>query len=236
MFFNTPLVGGMLIRRYKRFLADIILDNGTEITASVPNTGSMLGLSEPGMRVWLSESSSPTRKYRHRLEIVEAQNTLVGINTNFPNKIGEEAIRIGLLPAIRDDDYDIILHEQRYQKNSRIDLLLRGRNHRDTFIEIKNVHYMRTFGLAEFPDTVTVRGAKHLSALRQVVQEGHRGIALFIIQRNDCDRLAICNDLDPCYGQQFVRAHKSGVEIYAIRCKISTNSIVAEKPVPIVDI
>ncbi|RCL04074.1 MAG: sugar fermentation stimulation protein A [Candidatus Tokpelaia sp. JSC189] len=236
MFFSVPLISGKLIRRYKRFLADVILDDGNKITASVPNTGSMLGLTEAGMRVWLSQSNSPTRKYRHRLEIVETQNTLVGINTSLPNRIGEEALRVGLIPSLCGYDYNNVLREQRYHKNSRIDLLLPGKDSKNAFIEIKNVHYVRTSRLAEFPDTVTARGAKHLAALSHVVQEGHRGIMLFVIQRNDCDRLAICNDLDPFYGQQFSLARKSGIEAYAIRCKISIDSITAEKSVSIMGI
>lgn len=234
MFFSAPLVSGKLVRRYKRFLADVILDDGSKITASVPNTGSMLGLAEPGMRVWLSQSDSPTRKYPHRLEMVEAQNTLVGINTSLPNQIGEEAIRGGLISSLCC--YDTVLREQRYHENSRIDLLLCGQTGRNAYIEIKNVHYMRKPGLAEFPDTVTARGTKHLAALSHIVQTGHRGIMLFIIQRNDCDRLAICNDLDPFYGQQFILARQNGVEAYAVRCKISTDGIKAEKSVPIMDI
>jgi len=234
MFFSEPLISGRLIGRYKRFLADIDLDKGGAITASVPNTGSMSGLAEPGMRVWLSQSDAPARKYRHRLEIVEAHNTLVGINTGLPNRIAEEAIRDGLLPSLRS--YATILREQRYDRNSRIDLLLRGGPHKDAYIEIKNVHYMRKPGLAEFPDTVTARGTKHLVALGNAVKTGYRGIMLFVIQRQDCSQLAICHDLDPAYGHQFALARQNGVEAYAIRCKISTDSIIAETPVPIMDI
>lgn len=233
MQFTDPLTEGRLIRRYKRFLADVVLNDGSEITASVPNTGSMLGLVTPGERVWLSQSDSPTRKYRYRLEIVEADNTYVGVNTSLPNKIGEEAIRAGLIPEL--GGYDTILREQRYGENSRIDLLLKDGDQADAFVEIKNVHYMREPGLAEFPDTVTARGAKHLQELSRVVATGKRGIMLFVIQRDDCDRFAICSDLDPVYGVQFALARQCGVEAYAIRCKIDENSITPYAAVTIVD-
>lgn len=233
MIFSSPLVSGRLIRRYKRFLADIALDQGEEVTASVPNTGSMLGLAEPGMRVWLSHSDAPTRKYRYRLELVETRNTLVGINTSLPNQIAQVAISAGIVPTLRG--YESILREQRYDHNSRIDLLLRTNTDRHIYVEVKNVHFVRTPGLAEFPDTVTARGAKHLAALRNVVEAGHRGVMLFVIQRHDCHSFAVCHDLDPFYGQQFALARQSGVEAYAIRCKIGVHGIFADTHIPIVD-
>ncbi|AQS41707.1 MAG: Sugar fermentation stimulation protein [Candidatus Tokpelaia hoelldobleri] len=231
MFFTPSLIRASMLRRYKRFLADVVLEDGSEITVSVPNTGSMLGLVHEGGEVWLSHSDSPTRKYPHRLEIVHAQDTLVGVNTSLPNRIAEEAIRDNLIPALAP--YMTVLREQRYGVNSRIDLLLRGLSLADAYVEVKNVHYMRHNGLAEFPDTVTARGAKHLVELGNVVKSGKRGIMLFVIQREDCHQMSICHDLDPEYGRQFALARKCGVEAYAIKCKISMNSIIATDMVPV---
>lgn len=223
MFFPSPLISARLVRRYKRFLADVILEDGQQITVSVPNTGSMLGLITPGERVWLSSSNDKTRKYRYKLEIVEADNTLVGVNTTLPNKLGEEAITLGLLPEL--GHYQTLKREQRYGEKSRIDLLLSGKNIPDIYIEIKNVHYIRTPQLAEFPDTVTARGARHLQELTSMVQKGARGVMLFIIQRDDCEAFSICSDLDPEYGCRFVQALNAGVEAYAVKCHVNAESI-----------
>lgn len=231
MIFQTPLVTGRLERRYKRFLADVTLDDGRFITASVPNTGSMLGLTAPGSRVWLSVSDAPHRKYPHTLQIVEADNTLVGVNTALPNRIAEEAILNGLIPDLAG--YASLKREQKYGRNSRIDLLLDDGPHERAYVEVKNVHFIRTLGLAEFPDTVTARGAKHLDELVDVVAAGHRGVMLFIIQRNDCSRFSISGDLDPTYARAFEHALANGVEAWAVRCHITDSSIDATGLVPI---
>jgi len=231
MFFIPSLIRANILRRYKRFLADVVLQDGRKVTVSVPNTGSMRGLVHEGGEVWLSRSDSPARKYPYRLEIVHAQNTLVGINTSLPNHIAEEAIHDNLIPSL--SPYKTILREQRYGINSRIDLLLRESSRPDAYVEVKNVHYMRHDGLAEFPDTVTTRGAKHLVELGNVVKSGKRGIMLFVIQREDCHHMSICHDLDPEYGRQFALARECGVEAYAIKCKISMNSIIATDMLPI---
>lgn len=232
MLLPTPLVTGRLERRYKRFLADVTLDDGQSIRASVPNTGSMLGLTAPGSRVWLSVSDAAHRKYAHTLQIVEADNTLVGVNTGLPNKIAEEAIVAGLIPAL--SGYSRLKREQKYGVNSRIDLLLEDDVLPRAYVEVKNVHFTRTHGLAEFPDTVTARGTKHLNELVDVVIAGHRGVMLFIIQRNDCSSFSISGDLDPAYARAFERALTSGVEAWAVRCQITENSIEATELVPIV--
>ncbi|MRN66198.1 DNA/RNA nuclease SfsA [Brucella sp. 10RB9213] len=233
MLFPTPLISGRLERRYKRFLADVTLDDGRFITASVPNTGSMLGLTAPGSRVWLSVSDAPHRKYAHTLQIVEAYNTLVGVNTGLPNRIAEEAILKGLIPGL--GGYATLKREQKYGRNSRIDLLLDDGPRPRAYVEVKNVHFIRTPGLAEFPDTVTARGAKHLDELVDVVAAGHRSIMLFIIQRADCSRFGISGDLDPFYARAFERAIASGVEAWAVRCHITENGIDATELVPIED-
>lgn len=231
MQFDPPLVPGMLVRRYKRFLADIVLDNGDEITASVPNTGSMLGLTEPGSKVWLSVNNDGKRKYAHALQLVEADGTIVGINTGLPNKLAEEAIRNGMIGNLHQ--YASLKREQKYGKNSRIDILLEDARLGRAYVEVKNVHLMRTTGLAEFPDSITSRGAKHLDELSDVANQGHRAIMVYLIQRGDCERFNLCRDLDKNYCAAFDEAMRNGVEAYAIRCQISPQAIVPEKLIPI---
>lgn len=230
MQFKTPLVPGRLIRRYKRFLFDAELPDGSIITGSCPNTGSMRGLTEPGSPIWMSEHDSPTRKYRHMLEIVEADETLVGINTGLPNKLGEEAIRAGLIPSL--SAYPVIERERKYGRASRIDLLLSGNDLPRAYVEVKNVHFSRMRGLAEFPDTATARGTRHLEELGDMAEEGHRAVMLYLIQRSDCSRFQLCPDLDPVYAAAFVRARRRGVEAFAVICTISPAEIVPIRLIP----
>ncbi len=231
MQFDPQLVPGRLIRRYKRFLADVTLEDGTEITASVPNTGSMMGLTAPGSRVYLSVSSDPKRKYAHRLEIVEADDTLVGINTGLPNRLTEEAIRTGLIGDLAR--YGTLKREQKYGTNSRIDILLDDAERGRAYVEVKNVHLRRSPGLAEFPDTRTERGAKHLRELGDMAQAGHRAIMVYLVQRADCERLKLCRDLDPGYAAEFDRAVARGLEAFAVRCQISAEAIVPDRLIPV---
>ncbi|MCI9865683.1 DNA/RNA nuclease SfsA [Rhizobium skierniewicense] len=233
MIFDSPLIPATLISRYKRFLFDAVLEDGTKITGSCPNTGSMRGLTAPGSRVWLSQHDSPTRKYRHCLELVEADGTIVGINTGMPNKLAEEAISKNRIPSLAG--YTTVRREQKYGINSRIDFLLSAPGRPDAYVEVKNVHFMRQQGLAEFPDTATKRGAKHLEELGDAAQAGYRAVMLYLIQRGDCDRLRICGDLDPVYSAAFQRAMQRGVEAYAIKCSISSREIVANEMVAIDD-
>lgn len=232
MQFDPPLIEARLIRRYKRFLADVELEGGEEITVAVPNTGSMMGLTTSGSRVWLSTPASKTRKYKHGLEIVEADGTLVGINTNLPNRLTEEAIRAGIAGDL--GSYTTLRREQRYGVNSRIDILLEDEGRPPCYVEVKNVHMRRTPGLAEFPDTVTARGAKHLDELARMVDAGARAVMVYLIQRSDCERFALCADLDPNYTRAFARARAAGVEAMAIRCQISEEAIVAQTTIPVV--
>ncbi|MFK0382590.1 DNA/RNA nuclease SfsA [Agrobacterium sp. NPDC090273] len=223
MQFSPPLTPATLVARYKRFLFDAILEDGTAITGSCPNTGSMRGLTTPGSRIWLSEHDSPTRKYRHMLEMVEADGTVVGINTGMPNKLAEEAILNGRIEPLTG--YATLKREQKYGRNSRIDFLLSGPGRPDAYVEVKNVHFMREPGLAEFPDTATKRGAKHLEELGDAKEAGHRAVMLYLIQRGDCDRMRICEDLDPVYALAFRRAMQRGVEAYAVKCDVSPAQI-----------
>ena len=200
-----PLIRGTLIQRYKRFLADVRLDDGRLVTATCPNTGSMLGLVTPGSIVWLSESDSPTRKYRHTWELVEADlgkgSTLVGINTGHPNKLLAEAIGARRVKALAG--YPGLRREVKYGQNSRIDILLECADKGLCYVEIKNVHLSRRHGLAEFPDSVTERGVKHLREMSDMVRAGHRAVMVFLIQRGDAKRLAFARDIDPTYGAAF---------------------------------
>lgn len=224
MIFSPPLIPARLLRRYKRFLFDAVLEDGTEITGFCPNTGSMRGLTEPGSRIWLSRHDTATRKYALALELVEADGTVVGVNTALPNRLAEEAILAGLVPPLAD--FRTLKREQRYGRNSRIDILLEDETMGSVHVEVKNVHFIRETGLAEFPDSVTTRGAKHLDEMGDLVEAGRRAAMLFIIQRADCDRLRICSDLDPGYGRAFARAIGRGVEAYAVRCHLDQGKIV----------
>ena len=236
MRFPTPLLRGVLIQRYKRFLADVKLDDGRLITAVCSNTGSMLGLKAPGSVVWLSESDVPTRKYRFTWEMVEADlgkgPVLVGINTALPNKLVAEAISAGRVKAL--SGYPGFRREVKYGKNSRIDLLLECAEKGRCYVEVKNVHLSRKHGLAEFPDSVTKRGTKHLAEMSDMVREGHRAVMVYLIQRGEARRLSFARDVDPNYGAAYDAAMAAGVEAIALRCKLTTEEIVVDKPVPIV--
>ena len=230
-----PLLRGTLIQRYKRFLADVRLDDGRRITATCPNTGSMMGLAVPGAVVWLSKSDSPTRKYGHTWELVEvdlgAGPTLVGINTGHPNTLVAEALKARRLRTLAG--YPSVRREVKYGRNSRIDLLLACAKKGLCYVEIKNVHLSRRHGLAEFPDSVTVRGTKHLVEMMQMVRAGHRAVMLFLIQRADARKLALARDVDANYGAAFDAARAAGVEAIALRCRLSTEQIIIDRAVPI---
>ena len=232
----APLIRGTLIQRYKRFLADVHLDDGRLITATCPNTGSMIGLTAPGSVVWLSESDSPTRKYRFTWELVEADlgqgPTLVGINTGHPNKLVAEALVARRIKALAG--YPSLRREVKYGRNSRIDLLLECAKKGLCYVEIKNVHLSRRHGLAEFPNSVTERGKKHLLEMSDMVRAGHRAVMVYLIQRGDARRLALARDVDPDYGAAFDAAAAAGVEAIALRCRMSPEEILVDRPVPIV--
>ncbi len=228
---------GKLLSRYKRFLADIRLDTGELVTAACPNTGAMLGLTDPGTIVWLSRSASPKRKYPHTWEMLELhchgrRPAVVGINTGRPNTIVAEAVAGGLISELRG--YHTVRREVRYGKNSRIDLLLEGHDRPPCYVEIKNVHLLRNDGLAEFPDSPTERGVKHLAELTDMVRVGHRAVMLFLVQRDDARRFSLAADLDPRYAASFARAASAGVEALAYGCRLSSEEIVLDRQLPIV--
>ncbi|WP_163272866.1 DNA/RNA nuclease SfsA [Chelativorans alearense] len=227
MNFPSPLIEARLVRRYKRFLADVTLADGTALTVAVPNTGSMLGLTDPGSRILLSKSANPKRKYAHTLEVVEADGTLVGINTGLPNKLAVEAIGAGLIDDL--GTYPVIRPEQRYGERSRIDFLLEHPERPPAYVEVKNVHFMREEGLAEFPDTATARGTRHLAELAAMRAAGARAIMVYVVQRGDCHRFRLCDDLDPAYAAAFAMAHSAGVEAFVIGCRVSAEAIVPDR-------
>jgi sugar fermentation stimulation protein A len=230
---EKPLLRGKLIKRYKRFLTDVELDTGELVTATCPNTGSMMGLLDPGNPVWLSVSDNPARKYAHTWEMVEAVNAAgqparVGLNTGLPNKLVEEAIVSGKVPLL--SGYDTLKREQKYGKNSRIDILLSdGADGRLAYVEVKNVTLSREGGIAEFPDAVTERGAKHLMELADMVREGHRAVMVYLAQRSDAARFRLAHDIDPAYMDAWKAARDAGVESIALACQMGDDEIVADR-------
>ncbi len=226
----SPLIGGRLIKRYKRFLADVELDDGSVITAHCANPGSMLGLKEPGTEVWLSKSDNPKRKLAYSWELASVEGVLVGINTAYPNRIVEEGILTGRIEALAG--YESLRREVRYGQNSRIDLLLETPGRPPAYVEVKNVHLMRREGVAEFPDAVTTRGAKHLRELSAMVAEGNRAAMVYLVQYPSARRFCLADDIDPGYARAFAEAHTSGVEAYVYVCDISTEEIVVRKQIP----
>ena len=232
MRFDVPLVTGRLIKRYKRFLADVTLDEGgAEITAHCANSGSMMGLKEPGIKVWLTPNDDPKRKLKYSWEMLEIDGAMVGINTSRPNGLVEEAIEAGRIPELTG--YEKLRREVKYGKNSRIDILLEGEGDKRTYVEVKNVTLAREGGIAEFPDAVTARGAKHLDELADMVREGHRAAMVFLIQRDDCDALVLARDIDKKYGEAFDAAVKAGVEVYAIGCRLTADEIIADRAIQV---
>ena len=209
--YSQTLVTGALIKRYKRFLADICLDTGEEITAHVPNTGSMLSTKDPGSPVAVSHHDNPKRKLKWTLELVQSSGTWVGVNTSFSNRIVETAISKGQISEL--NSYDNIRREVKYGAGSRIDLLLESPKNK-CYVEVKNVTYRNGDG-AFFPDAVTARGAKHLRELMDMVKEGHQAVMFFLVNRDDCDFISPAADIDPEYTRTLAAASKAGVQLMA---------------------
>jgi len=233
--FPSPLIRGSLLRRYKRFLADVEVPGEGRVTAHCPNPGSMMGLAEPGLAVWLSCSPSRNRKHAHTLEIVEARSAEravpTGINTGLPNRLVEEAIIGGRLAELAG--YASLRREVRYGASSRIDMLLSAEGRPQCYVEVKNVHLVREPGLAEFPDCVTARGAKHLRELAAMVAAGHRAMMVFCVQRGDAEAFRLAGDLDPAYARAFREAVDAGVEAVCYRCRVTPLAIDVEQSIPI---
>lgn len=236
MKFETKLLKGTLIKRYKRFMADVELEDGNIITAHCANPGAMLGLKQEGLTVWLSPANNPKRKLKYSWELVEFENegTFVGINTSHPNKLTEEAITNGTITELQG--YNTLQREVKYGQNSRIDILLSDNppNPKQLcYVEVKNAHLLRQQAMAEFPDSVTTRGAKHLNELQEMVQQGHRAVMIYVIQRTDATAFKLAHDIDPKYAEAFEKATKSGVEAIAYTCNITPTEITIIKPIPI---
>lgn len=231
MNFASPLIPGTLLRRYKRFLADVRLDDGTETTTHVANPGAMTGLKQAGMRVWLSRSDNPKRKLAYSWELAEIDGGLVGINTAHPNAIVAEAIAANRIPELTG--YEGLRREVAYGRNSRIDILLTAPNRPRCLVEVKNVHLMRTPGLAEFPDAVTTRGAKHLREMADAVAIGDRAAMVYLVQRTDCIRFALAADIDPVYAKDFAAAHDAGVEALCYACTVTLDGLTLDHPLPL---
>jgi sugar fermentation stimulation protein A len=238
MQFSAELIPATLVKRYKRFLADVVLPSGETVTVHCANPGSMLGLSAAGARVWLSKSSNPNRKLAHSWELIEvdfggaAGAELVGINTSHPNALAAEAIAAGRIAELAG--YTSVRREVKYGKASRVDFLLEAPDRPPCYLEIKNVHLMRRPGLAEFPDSVTARGARHLDELAAMAGQGFRAAMLFVIQIGSATSFALARDIDPAYGAAFDRARAAGVEAWAYKCTLQHDGITLAGPVEIV--
>jgi sugar fermentation stimulation protein A len=221
---------GVIVQRYKRFFVDMVLDDGREITAHVPNPGAMLGLKDPGLAAWVSWSGDPKRKLAWTLQLVEADDGLVGVNTMNPNKLVAEALAADAIPEL--SGYAVIRPEVKYSEASRVDFLLTHPDRPPCWLEVKNCHYRRDGTLAEFPDCVAARSAKHLKDLAAEVAKGARAVQLFVIQRTDCDSFAACEDLDPVYARGLSDAAEAGVEVLCYRCDISPDEIRISRRIP----
>ena len=232
MRFSRPLVEGRLLRRYKRFLADIQLPEGV-VTAACPNTGSMMGCCEAGSRVWLSESDSSTRKYRHTWELVEVGKTLIGINTGLPNALVSEAIAAGTVRELAG--YASMRREVAFgAERSRVDLLLEDPARPPCYVEVKNVTAAANRGVALFPDCVSERGARHLRELARLPAQGLRPVQLYCVQRGDVGEVRPADGIDYEYGQALRAAIAAGVEVLAYRARITPEEIRLEERIPVV--
>lgn len=235
MKFRPPLRPATLIRRYKRFLADVEMQDGQVITVHTPNTGAMTGCAEPGSTVWLRDVNNPKRKYRYSWEVTtNLQGIMVGVHTGITNALVSEAVVDGVIPELQG--YREIRQEVRYgQENSRIDLLLQGREDgRDCYVEIKNVTTCDEKGFGYFPDAVSSRASKHLRELMAMVEQGQRAVIFFCVQRGDVEQVRPADEIDPLYGKTLREALDNGVEALAYRARVTAEEVVLEKALPVV--
>lgn len=225
------LIPGILVRRFKRFFADVQLSTGDVVTAYCPNTGVMLGVTEPGLPVWIQHTPSPRRRLAYTWHMVEAEGTYVGVNTMMPQTIVREALAQKQLSPFLD--YTQIREEVPYGQRSRVDFLLTTPDHPPCYLELKNVHLKRGH-TACFPDTPTTRGVKHLKDLAAQAQQGHRALVMYVVQRRDCTHFQVAHDIDPDYAQASLLAQQAGVEFLSYGCHISPSGIElqAHQPLP----
>ena len=234
MKFSSDLIPATLIRRYKRFLADVTLvGNDKIVTIHTPNTGTMLGCAEPGSRIWLQDSGNPARKYRLGWELSTSETgALIGVNTHLANQLVREGIENGMVAELQG--YDSLRREVRYgQENSRIDLLLQHTARPACYIEVKNVTLVRDEGVAAFPDAVSQRGTRHLRELIRLVRQGYRAVLLFCVQRADAQVVEAARDIDPAYADTLRTAVNQGVEVLAYQARVTTSDIILHNSLPI---
>ncbi len=223
MEFATPLVPARLIRRYKRFLADVRLEDGREVTAHCANPGSMMGLAAPDTKVWLEPNDDPKKKLKFGWRLVDHENGhFTGVDTSLPNRAVKAALIEHQVPHL--PPYDLVRPEVKYGEHSRIDFLLSGSGP-DTYVEVKSVTLCRSAGLAEFPDSVTARGTKHLQELANMTAQGHRAVMFYLVQRTDCDTMTLARDIDPAYAAAFDQATVAGVQVLVQSCKINPKGV-----------
>ena len=232
MRFPSPLIPARLIRRYKRFLADCRLDDGREVTAHCANPGSMMGLAEPESLIWLEPNDDPKKKLKYGWRLVDHENGhFTGVDTSVPNRALRAALEAGEVAPLAA--YDTVRPEVKYGTNSRIDFLLQGDGLPDAYVEVKSVTLCRTPGLAEFPDSVTARGAKHLAELSDMAAQGHRAVMLFLVQRTDAQRFDIADDIDPAYARAFTTAREAGVEVLVYGTSITPEAVTLGAALPL---
>ena len=232
MNFLPPLQRGTLLRRYKRFLADVLLESGEEVVAHCPNPGSMKTCAEPGWTAWVSPSTNPKRKLKWTLELIESPEDLILVNTARPNAIVEEAIQRGTIPTL--DAYSTLRREVRYGTNSRIDILLEKAGQPDCYVEVKNVTMLHDEYTASFPDSVTKRGTKHLEELVSMAQSGHRSVLFFLVSRTNIRRMVPAEQIDPIYAKTLRWASENGLEIMAHCAEISSKGVEVGPSVPVI--
>ena len=221
MNFKNKLISGLFIKRYKRFFVDIKINNKI-ITAHCPNTGSMHGLLKKGNKVWISKSNNPNRKLKYTLEIIEDNNSKVGVNTHSTNKIVLHALQNNLIDEF--GNISEIKSEIKFGLNTRFDFLISNKKQK-AFIEVKNVTLSRQKALAEFPDAVTTRGLKHINELLKASKKNYKIFILYLIQRDDCKLFTIAKDIDPNYATTLEKAVKNKLKILCYDCKFSSKGI-----------
>jgi sugar fermentation stimulation protein A len=230
MRFEPPLQPATLVRRYKRFLADIRFADGQEATAHVPNSGAMLGVSTPGSAVWV-QPAGPGRKLPYSLKFVQTPTSWAGVDTMLPNQMVGEALRARRLSMF--SAYPSVRAEAPYGARSRVDFLLTGPGLPDCYVEVKNCHMMRKPGLAEFPDCIAARSARHMDELARMVAAGGRAAVIVTVQRTDCTQFAPAADIDPAFAAAWARARLAGVEVYAFACAMSQAEARLDQPIAI---
>ena len=231
MEFTKSLIKGKLIKRYKRFFADVKL-NKEMVTAHCPNTGSMMGLLDEGNEVFISQNNDPKRKLKYTLEIIRVKKNLVGVNTHFANKIVFHGLSNNLIKELANNDY--IKPEVFFNKETRFDFFIE-KNKKKIFVEVKNVTLSRDKKIAEFPDAVTSRGSKHLRTLVEATKKGYKSYLLFLVQIQGVEHFKIAKDIDKEYYENYLLAKKAGVNFLAYRCTINLKEITIEKKIKIIN-